>query len=256
AVVCLMHASWALWLLGYPHQALERSSESLALAHKFTHPPTMATAAAFVACLQQMCGNVKMVEELSTTAIAISTEHDFAYYRTMAMILRGWALFQRGQVAEGIGEMRQGVEAFQAMGGGILASYFSGLLAEAYATAAQTDEGLNILRHVDNDMEPWWKAEVYRLKGELILKQRELEALRHADQEKAAEYFHQAVAIARAQKAKALELRATMSLCRLWLQQSKRSEARRALAEIYHWFTEGFETKDLQEAKALLTELA
>jgi predicted ATPase len=251
----MVSGSWALWLLGYPHQALKRSSESLALADKLTHPPTLATDAAFVACLQQMCGNVRTVEELSTTAIAISTEHDFAYYRTMAIILRGWALFQRGQEAEGIGEMRQGVEAFQAMGGVLLTSYFSGLLAEAYVTAAQAEEGLNILRRVDNDMEPWWKAELYRLKGELRLRQRELEILRHADQEEAAEYFHQAVAIARAQKAKSLELRATMSLCRLWLQQSKRSEARRALAEIYGWFTEGFDTKDLREAKALLEEL-
>jgi len=249
-----MHASWALWLLGYPRQALKKSNDSLALAHKLAHPSTSATAAAFVACLQQMCGNVQAVEELSTAAIAISTEHDFAYYRTMGNILRGWTFVQRGQTVDGIGQMRLGLQAFRTMGGVLLSSYFSGLLAEAYAVAGQPEEGLNVFAGVDYDLEPWWEAELYRLKGELILKQRDLQSVQHDEQDEAAACFRRSLAITRTQKAKSLELRTVMSLSRLWLRQSKRSEARRALEEIVAWFSEGFDTPDLREAKMLLEQ--
>jgi predicted ATPase len=254
AVVCLMHASHVLWLLGCPDQALKKSNQSLALAHQLAHPSTSATAEAFVAILHQWCGDVHAVEELSASAIAISTQRDFAYPRTMATMLAGWALVRRGQTAAGIEQMRLGLETFRTMGSLILSSYFSGVLAEAYALAGQAEEGLNILGRIDNDTDPWWKAEVCRLKGELLLR-RELQRVREADQDEAAEHFHQAVDIARAQNARSLELRATMSLSRLWLARSKHSEARRALKEVVAGFTEGFNTRDLREAQALLVEM-
>jgi predicted ATPase len=255
AVVCLMHASWALWLLGRPEQALQKCNESLAFARKLAHPSTSATVQAFLSCLQQWCGNVPEVEQSSASAIVISNEHDFAYYRAMATVLAGWALVQRQQTTEGIEQMRGGLAAFQAMGGVLLSSYFSGLLAEAYALAGNAEEALNILGRVENDREPWWKAELYRLKGELILRQYELHRVRTPDEDQAEQYFRQAVTIARAQKAKSLELRVATSLSRLLLKQSKRFDARLALSEIVGQFTEGLDTRDLREAQALLRRL-
>jgi predicted ATPase len=255
AVVCLMHASWALWLQGLPDRALKMSDESLALARKLGHPSTSATAAAFVACLHQWCGNVGAVEELCATATAISTEHDFAYYRTMALILGGWALAQRGQRSEGIAQMSLGLEAFRAIGGVLLSSYFSGLLAEAYAAAGQVEEAMSILGSVDKDLEPWWKAELYRLHGELTLRQGESQSSRDEKRDEAVDYLCQALEIARAQKAKSLELRAATSLSRLSLRQGERSEVPGLLGKIVASFTEGFETADLREAKVLLGEV-
>jgi TOMM system kinase/cyclase fusion protein len=256
AVVCLMHASWTLWLLGRPHQALKKGNESLAFAHKLAHPPTSATAAAWVACLQQMCGNVTAVEELSRAAIAIAAEHDFEYYRTVAIILRGWAFAQRGQIVEGIEQRRLGLEAFRAIGGVLLTSYFSGLVAEAYATAGQAGEGLKLLAGVDYELEPWWEAELYRLKGQLMLKRPRVCTIQHLNsQAEAEECFCQAIAIAHAQKANSLELRATMDLSRLRLAQGRGSEGRCVLQNIFERFSEGFDTRDLEEAKVLLAQL-
>jgi predicted ATPase len=253
AAVCLMHAGWALWLLGRPDQALKKGNESLVLAHQLVHPSTLATAAAWVACLQQWCGNLQEVEELSASAIVISTEHNFGYYKAMALILGGWALVQRQQTSEGIEQMRLGLEAFQAMGGIAISSYFAGLLAEAYAAAGQAQEALKILGRVEEDMEPWWKAELYRLRGEIL--RRALQGAKVADQDEAAQYFRKAIDIARTQNAKSLELRASMSLSRLWLAQSKHFEARRTLTQIMGSFAEGFDTRDLREAQLLLQQL-
>ena len=254
AVVCLMHAGWALWLLGYPVQAVDRSNESLALAHKLGHPQTLATAEAFVACLQQWCGNVSAVEELSASATAISAERDFAYYRAMATILGGWAIVQRGQTTKGIEQMRQGLEAFVAMGAVLLSSYFSGLLAEAYALQGHVDQAFDILDRGDYDKELWWKAELCRLKGELILRGDEL-GNKSGDSNQAEKYFRQAIDVARAQCAKSLELRAVISLSRVLLQQGKRSEASVALNEILANFNEGFDTQDLRQAKMMIEQV-
>lgn len=253
AAVCLMHAGWVLWLLGRPQQALRECNESIGFAHKLAHASTSATVEAFTACVQQWCGDVEAVEKLSASAIARSTEHDFGYYRAMAVILGGWALVQRGRAGPGIEQMRLGLQAFQAMGGAALSSYFSGLLAEGYAATGQTEQALKVLGGVDDDMEPWWKAERYRLRGEIL--RCALQGSRGANLVEAEEYFHKAIDVARAQNAKSLELRATMSLSRLWLAQSKRSESRHALKEIIASFTEGFGTRDLREAQLLLQQL-
>jgi len=133
-------------------------------------------------------------------------------------------------------------------------------VAEAYRKVGQGKEGLTLLAEalavVDKTGERMWEAELYRLKGELTLAQSSIQSRASSVQEEAEEYFQKAVEIARRQSAKSLELRAVTSLSRLWQQQGKRKEAGPMLAEIYNWFTEGFDTKDLQEAKALLRELA
>jgi tetratricopeptide (TPR) repeat protein len=255
AVMCLIHSGWDLWFLGYPDRALIRNDEGLALAHKLSHPATLATAAAFAAWLLQFRRDARAVEALAGAAVDLSTQHDFAFCRAIGIILGGWALTQLGQREAGIERMRVGLEALHATDAVTMMGYFSGLLAESYGDAARAEEGLNVLAGVDGTREQYWEAELYRLKGELILRRAGANRLANDSQAEAQECFRQALTIARAQNAKSLELRAAMSLCRLRLQQGKRSDAYLALEEIFGWFTEGFNTPDLREGKALMEEL-
>jgi predicted ATPase len=166
----------------------------------------------------------------------------------------------QGQEEVGIAQMHQGLSAWQATGARLAWPGWLSLLAEAYGNAGQVEEGLRVLVEalaaVHKSGERRWEAELYRLKGELLLRQPVGAGLKHVPLEEAETCFRQAVHIARRQRAKSLELQAVMHLSRLWRQQGKHDEARQSLAEIYGWFTEGFDTADLQEAKALLRELA
>ncbi|NNG06407.1 MAG: hypothetical protein HKM90_01630 [Desulfobacteraceae bacterium] len=169
-------------------------------------------------------------------------------------LLRGWAIAAQGEGAEGIAQVRQGVVAHQATGAELHVPYFLSLLAEAYGEVGQPEEGLTLLvealDRVNKTEERNWEAELHRRKGELLLIQQG-QKVREAE-----ECFRKALDTARRQQAKSLELRAAMSLSRLWQQQGKQEEAHQLLAEIYGWFTEGFDTADLKEAKVLLEELA
>jgi predicted ATPase len=169
------------------------------------------------------------------------------------MHLRGWALAMQGHGEEGIAQIRQALAAWRTMGAGLAVSHWLTLLAEAYGSAGQAEEGLHLLAealvHMDTTGERHYASEVYWLKGELLLRQ----AI--PDEAQAETCWHQALDIARHQQTRALELRAAVSLARLWQHQGKRHEAHDLLTPVYHWFTEGFETPDLQEAKALLDEL-
>jgi predicted ATPase len=177
-------------------------------------------------------------------------------------ILQGWALTEQDQREEGIAQLQQGLAAWRATGAELYRPYFLSLLAEAYGRSGQIDNGLatvaEALDLVNATGERFYEAEVYRIKGELLLTQEgvrlQAEGLREKTEE-AERCFHKAIEVAQQQHAKSLELRATMSLARLWQQQGKSAEARQMLADIYGWFTEGFDTKDLQEAKTLLEEL-
>jgi predicted ATPase len=178
-------------------------------------------------------------------------------------MLRGWALVAQGQAEKGIAQIRQGLTTYQATGAELICPYWLALLAEAYEKGGQAEEGLAVLAEalaaVEKTGERWWEAELYRLKGELLLQSggQSLEpGVTHPQSATAETCFQQALEIARRQQAKSLELRAAMSLSRLWQRQGKRDTARQLLAESYDWFTEGFDTADLQEAKALLDALA
>jgi predicted ATPase len=177
-----------------------------------------------------------------------------ALYLAFSTSLRGWALARQSQGAEGIGQIHQGLAAYRATGAALAQPWHLALLAEAYQHAGQTEAGLAALAEaltaVHNTGERVYEAELYRLQGECLL------AGAAAHGAEAETCFRQALAIARRQQAKSWELRAAMSLSRLWQQQGKRAEAHDLLAPIYGWFTEGFDTADLQEAKALLEELA
>jgi predicted ATPase len=191
--------------------------------------------------------------ERAAALIALSTEHGFPLWEAYGMVLQGWALAAQGQSKEGIAQMRWGHDAWKETGAELDRPYFLVLLAEAYGNVGQAKEGLGLLAEasaVVDKGERYWEAEWYRLKGELLL-------ARSAEHDAEAEScFRQALEIARRQQAKSLELRAAMSLSRLWQRQGKREAACQLLAEIYGWFTEGFDTKDLKEAKTLLEELA
>jgi predicted ATPase len=168
-------------------------------------------------------------------------------------IMQGWALAMQGDAATGVAQIEQGWEAVQRIGQQLYRPYQLALLAEAYGQAGQPEAGLPCLAEavtrVEATEERWWAAEVSRLQGALLLR------LPRPDLPQATACFHQALDVARRQQAKALELRAALSLSRLWQQQGKRTEARELLTPIYGWFTEGFDTADLQQAKALLEEL-
>ncbi len=195
-----------------------------------------------------------MVQERAEAVMAVSTEHGFPHWLAQGTILRGWALTAQGEGAEEIAQMRQGLAAYKALGGKVHRPYFLSLLAEADGKVGQPEDGLTLLGEalaiVDNTGERNWEAELHRRKGELLLMQQGQKV------GEAEECFRQALDIACRQKAKSLELRAAMSLSRLWQQQGKQEEAHQLLAEIYGWFTEGFDTADLKEAKVLLEELA
>jgi predicted ATPase len=217
-----------------------------------SHPATSTMAAAFAAQVQQFCRNAQAVEELAGLAVDLSTRHDNAFARAMGTILGGWAITQRDQKGDGIARMRLALDALRASGAVLMMGYFSLLLAGAYGEVEQPEEGLRVLAGVDSSREHQWAAELYRLKGELLLRRGE----RHlVDQAEVEQCFRQALTIATEYKAKSLELRAAMSLSRLWLRQGKRLEAHQALEEIFGSFTEGFDTPDLRDAKMLLDEL-
>jgi predicted ATPase len=187
-------------------------------------------------------------------SITLATEQGFPLWTARGAVLRGWALVQQGQTEEGIAQLHQGLTAFRAIGGGLARSYFLSLLAEAHGIMRQPEAGLTVLVEALTCAETtgvrWYESELYRLKGELLLQQAS------DNQAEAETCFQQAMAIAQNQQAKPFELRTATSLARLWQQQGKRQEAYDLLAPVYHWFTEGFDTTDLKEAKALLDELA
>ena len=257
-VVCLSQAAWTLWIHGYPERALRRNEEAIALARELSHPYSLAAALGFGAMVPQFYRNAEKTLELADAAVKLSTEREFAYWAAWSRVMRGWALIEGGQPTDGIVEIREGFAVFRATGAGVMVPYFLGLLAEAHAKAGQAREGLIVLAEaqaaVDSSRERWWEPELYRLRGELTLKQSGEQDPTSENLKAAEEYLLQAINIARRIDAKSLELRATMSLGRLWLEQGKRAEAHRMLAEVYGWFTEGFETADLREAKVLLKE--
>ncbi|MGH8071117.1 MAG: ATP-binding protein [Candidatus Entotheonellia bacterium] len=238
---------------------LTKSREALTLAHELAHPISQAVTLDYTAMLYQFRREEHAAQEQVERAVAICTEQGFAYYLAWVVIIQGWALSARGQLEEGMTQMRRGVAALRATGAGVRCPYYLGQLADACGKAGQAEEGLFIvdeaLALVHKTGERWPEAEIHRFRGELLLVQVVAAGFKPTLTQEVETCFRQALEVARRQQAKSLELRAATSLCRLWQQQGKWDEARELLAPIYGWFTEGFDTVDLQEAKALLQEL-
>ena len=196
--------------------------------------------------------DVPAEHEQAEAAVALSTEQGFPFWAAAGTILRGWALAMQGQGEEGISQVRQGIAAWRVTGAMLNVPYFYTVLADVCAHLGYPAAGLQALAEAHTLMEQyeerWWEAEIYRLRGVLLLRQPE------TPQAEAEPWLQRALDVARRQEARSLELRAAMSLARLWQQQGKRAEAYELLAPIYGWFTEGFDTADLKDAKALLDE--
>jgi predicted ATPase len=179
-VVCLSWATWALWYLGYPDQALKRSHETLILAHELAHPYSLATALHFAAAVHRLRREGRAAQERAEAVIALASEQGFPHWLAGGTFLRGWALAEQGQGEEGIAQMRQGIAAWRALGVEQLGQPFV-LLAEVCGKAGQTEEGLHLLAtalaEVQKSGERWWEAELYRLKGELTLAQSRVQSL-------------------------------------------------------------------------------
>ena len=267
-VVCRCYAAWTLWHLGYPDQGLKRIHEALTLAQELSHPYSLVFALNIAAMQHQHRRERVATQERAETAILLSTEQEFLFWLAWGTILRGWAVAEGGQRAEGITQMRQGLATWQNIGVEIARPYALARLTEAYGKGGQATEGFAALTEallaVHKTGERFHEAELHRLQGELVLQsgfRRQTSAVftpdvrRQTPDIEAEECFQQALDVARHQQAKALELRAAMSLSRLWQRQGKHVEARQLLTQVYGWFTEGFDTADLQEARALLQTL-
>jgi predicted ATPase len=266
---CLCFAAYVLWSLGYPDQALRSIHKALALAQQFSHPFNLAFIMNSVVIVHQMRREVQATQEWAEKTLALCHEQGFALLVSIEQVIQGWALAEQGQGEKGTTQIRQGVIAHQATGAVMGRAYYLLLLAEACGKTGEVEEGLDalaeVLDFVEKTGERRHEAELYRLRGQLTLQKLSVVSsqlsvtdprpLTPDPQGEAEACFLKALDIARKQQAKSLELRAATSLARLWQQQGKRKEAHQMLAEIYNWFTEGFDTKDLQEAKALLGEL-
>jgi predicted ATPase len=242
-----------LWALGYADQAQQRSQEALTLALQGDHLPSLAYAECFVAHVCQCRRDVAATQAHADALLALAAAQGWSLRTEQGRILRGWALAMHGEADAGVALLRQGL-ASPDVGPTLLRPYWLALLAEAYGRAGQPQAGLQVLAEAMTLMTTtgmWWsEAEMSRLQGALRLQ------LPNPDVCQAEACFQQALAVACRQQAKSLELRAALSLSRLWQQQGKRHAARALLAPIYGWFTEGFDTPDLQEAKALLEMLS
>ena len=233
--------------------------EALALAHRQSHAFSLAVALMNVIPVLQIRREWSALQQHAEAAIAVCREQGFESILAQATMYRGYALAKQGQTEEGIALMRGGLDAQLATGAGLFRPSFLWFLAGAYGTAGRFEEGLAAVAEAiaieEKTDERHDEAELHRLKGDLLLRRSGIEA-EPGVQTEAEECFRKAIEIARQQEAKSFELKAMTSLSQLWKQQGKKAEARQMLAEIYGWFSEGFDTKDLKDAKALLEQLS
>ena len=252
-VCCQAHDAVVLWLLGFPEQALEHADDATTLARQLHHSASLAHALDYDLMLSQCLREPREVVERAEKAISLSTEQDFPDYLARALVFRGWALAQLGEKERGIADIREGIASQRDTGTREDFPIFLDMLAEACGVIARPAEAKSVLDEAltmaDDSNRRHWEAELHRHKGELLL------SVSDENDSEAKTCFRKAIDIARLQSAKSLELRAAMSLARLKQRQGRRRKAHDGLAPVYAWFTEGFDTNDLKEAKALLEEL-
>jgi predicted ATPase len=240
-----------LLFLGYPDRALAGCSRAIAEVRRLAHPPSLASCLTIGATLISIVGDDAILGECTDELVAVATEHGFPFWRAFGTIYSGWLLVKNGKLEDGILLMRRGTAAYRATGTDLYVPAIIGLLASACEIGGRIEEAAALLNEalqiVERTGERWFAAELYRQKGQLLLRQGQGEA--------AEELYRTGLSIAKAQEAKLWELRAAVSLARLRRDQGRRAEAHHLLSPIYGWFTEGFDTPDLKEAKSLLDEL-
>ncbi|PON14529.1 hypothetical protein C2W62_28585 [Candidatus Entotheonella serta] len=244
-------------ILGYPDRARTRIHEGLDVAQQLSQPLHLVWGEHIGATFYQLCREPLAAKEWADAVSMHTTEHGLQFAADTAQFIQGWVMTEAGDHAAGMAQMRQGIAAYRARNGDLSMPRWFTYLAEAHRRHGQVEAGLEVLAEaqalIDKNGDRLFEAEIYRLRGEL-LSRAEAETI-HAEGGPEAS-FRQALEVARMQRAKWLELRAAVSLCRLWQQEGRRAEARALLAETYAWFTEGFDTVDLQVARALLDELS
>jgi predicted ATPase len=250
----LSHLTWVLWLLGYPDQASRRRTEALALAHRIGHKNTLGFALMYSAVAGAYSRYVDVAEQHATTLLELSRAQKFDLWSAGARVVRGWAMAHQGQGTAGVAAVQRGLAEWKSSGAEWMRPYFLGLLGEAWARSGDIQRGLcaldEALAAVQRTGERWPEAELHRLRGQFLI------ALPDGGRpDEASAALQRAIQIAQRQSAKAWELRAATSLARLWSGQGKHAEARALLAPVCAWFTEGFDTPDLVDAKALLDTL-
>ncbi len=257
-VACGAYAGLALWLLGFADQAARVSEQAIERARELGHPLSVAFALNLAALLFIARREPEAAEQRVDALIALSKEHGLPYWTAQSAVQQGWALIRRGRYEEGLAPVQTVLNAWRAEGRALLGPSYLAAIAEAHGALGQVERGLEVvdeaLTEVERTGERWWESELRRLKGDLILKAPSRAAgSRRQNVEDAEQCFQQALVVARTQGARALELRAAMSLARLARGRDKETAAYVLLRETYDWFTEGLETPDLQEARALLT---
>ncbi len=254
-IACLVHEAFVLWVLGYPDRALAACRKAVALARHLVHPFSLAQALIYSIFIHQCRGEAQFIPELADEAKNLAVEHGFPFWLAEANIMSGWAASAQGGMDDGINRLRNGINDFLATGARMDKPRWLALLAETCGMNGQPRQGLGVISEalsvVEQTKECFFQARLYQLNGELLLKEGLPGAAPRAEA-----YFRDALSIARLQEAKSWELCAATSLARLWSAQCKRREAHDLLAPVYDWFTEGFDTADLRQARTLLDELA
>jgi len=264
-VTSSVFSAWALQSTGYSDQALKSSIDALSLAELLSHPYSLAYARGIAAAFHQFRKDLEVTQGLADASLGVSTEHEFPFWSAFQTILLGWVLVKEGRADEGIEQMNRGMEAYSATGAELLRPYLICLLAEALSEKGSTERGLTLaaeaLETVEKTGERFYEAELYRQKGELLFRScsegsglPDFTALPSSFCE-IERCFLKAMTIAGRQQAKWFELRAATSLARLWHHQGRKEDAHTMLAKSYNWFTEGFDTADLKDARLLLRQL-
>jgi predicted ATPase len=252
-VHALSYLSWALWFLGYPEAALAASHRALSDAREIGQAATLMTTLTLTTFSFIFCGDYATAKAQSDELILLADEKGGLYWKPLGMMNQGWLLALTGKASNAVELITAGITAYRSTGSTNLIPLRLSYLATAHAELGQFNDAWRCISEamtaVETTQERWWEAEVNRTAGEIALMSPEPDAT------KAQEYFERALSVARAQQAKSWELRAAMSLARVWRDQGKPQQARELLAPVYGWFTEGFDTRDLKEAKALLDEL-
>jgi predicted ATPase len=245
------YAAWTRHYQGLPDQALAALGDCLQIARAEAHPRTLAMATQFAAHLYVFRREPDSILEHSRTLESLASEHGFPFYQALAEILAGCAAVQRGQAEPGVEAIRRGLNLWQTLGSTLAVPWFLGELADGLRALGHLDEALTVvndaLQRSERTGERQFAAELYRIAGAVLMAQTKVA--------EAEDHFRRAIQVAKTQGGRIWELRATANLARLIDQQGKRAEARAMLAEIYGWFTEGFDIADLKDAQALLHEL-
>jgi predicted ATPase len=249
----LSFRSWPLWSLGYPQAALRAADDALKTAREIGQAATLMYALNHVAISFTLCGNLAAAAAHAQEVVALADEKGSLFWKAQGMMNQGCVLALTGRASDATEMLISGISGWRTSGATIYLTFYLPRLSRAHAELGQFEEAWrcigDAMTAVETTKEKWCEAEVHRVAGEIALKSPVPDAT------KAQAYFERSLAVARQQQAKSWELRAATSLARLWRDQGKRQQARELLAPVYDWFTEGFDTLDLKEAKALLAEL-